>query len=33
MNCPHNVIDHDSDTEEYYCVKCGDVISDPGRWE
>lgn len=24
--CPHNVTDLDPDTNEYYCVDCGDVI-------
>lgn len=32
MACPHSVIDHDPDTDEYYCIKCGDVVPKPKDW-
>lgn len=31
MSCPHSIIDEDNG--EYYCVKCGDVVSKPESWD
>jgi len=34
MTCPHSVIDHDPLTDEYFCVKCGDVVEeDLENWD
>lgn len=27
--CPHNLIEFDPDTNEYYCEECGDVVDHP----